>query len=345
MRDLMILADALRAGKLVRSEFLRAVATVGVGTAGLAAVGLPAFADANATPTHPPRKAKYSIGFSQSELNSDWRKAESDSMAAEAKKRGAKYDYRQMVANSDTNKQITDVADLIAANVDLIVLTPREQDPLAAATAKARAAGIPVIEIDRATRGKPGSDFVTAISSNFVQQGNKVALWMVENTKGPISYVELLGTTGASPAILRAKGFHDVIDREKRFTLLGAHDGNFTLAGGHAVMTNYLARFGHKIDMLYSHNDDMAVGGYQAIREAALAKKVYIGSIDGTRRGIEYVADGVFSVVVQSDPHFGPVTFDTIDKYFDGQAIPGSITVKDVTYTKANAGRLIGTGF
>ncbi len=345
MRDLMVLADALRAGKIVRSEFLRAAATFGVGAAGLAAAGLPAFADANATPTHPPKKTKYSIGFSQSELNSDWRNAESDSMAAEAKKRAAKYDYRQTVANSDTNKQINDVADLIAANVDLIVLTPREQDPLVAATAKARAAGIPVIEIDRTTTGRRGYDFVTAITSNFVQQGTKVALWMVENTKGPIGYIELLGTSGASPAILRAQGFHDVIDKEKRFTQLGAQDGNFTLAGGKTVMTNYLARFGQRIDMLYAHNDDMAVGGYQAIREAGLTKKVYIGSIDGTNRGIQYVAEGVFSVVVQSDPHFGPVTFDTIDKYFDGQAIPGSITVGDVTYTSVNARRLVGTGF
>jgi ABC-type sugar transport system substrate-binding protein len=345
MRDLMVLTDALRAGKIVRAQFLCATATFGVGTAALAAIGLPAFANANATPTYPPKKTKYSIGFSQSELNSDWRKAESDSMAAEAKKRAAKYDYRQTVANGDTKKQINDVADLIAANVDLIVLTPREQVPLAAATAKARAAGIPVIEIDRTTTGQRGYDFVTAITSNFVQQGNKVALWMLENTKGPISYVELLGTTGASPAILRAKGFHDVIDKEKRFALLGAQDGDFTLAGGQTVMTNFLARFGQKIDMFYAHNDDMAVGGYQAIREAGFAKKIYIGSIDGTKRAIQYVAEGVFSVVVQSDPHFGPVTFEAIDKYFDGQAIPGNITVKDVTYTKVNAGRLIGTGF
>jgi ABC-type sugar transport system substrate-binding protein len=168
---------------------------------------------------------------------------------------------------------------------------------------------------------------------------------MVENTRGAISYVELLGTTGASPTILRAKGFHDVIDTEKRFTQLSSQDGNFTLAGGKTAMTKNLARFGPKIDMVYAHNDDMAVGGYQAIIEAGFTKKLYIGSIDGTKRGIQYVADGVFSVVVQSDPHFGPITFETIDRYFDGQAIPGSITVKDITYTKANAARLIGTGF
>ncbi len=346
MRDLMELADALRAGKMGRSEFVRAAAALGVGAAGFAAVGFnPAFADPNATPTQAAKKSKYVIGFSQSELNNGWRVAESDSMAAEAKKQADKYDYRQTVANSDTNKQINDVSDLIAAKVDLIVLTPREQDPLAAATAKARSAGVPVIEIDRTTTGKAGSDYVTAIESNFVQQGNKVAQWMVENTKGQINYVELLGTTGASPAILRAKGFHDVLDHEKRFTQLGAQDGNFTLAGGKSVMTNYITRFGPKIDMLYAHNDDMAVGALQAMKEAGVTKQVYIGSIDGTRRGIQYVADGVFSVVVQSDPHFGPVTFDAIGKYFAGAAIPAKITVKDLTYTKANAAQLVSTGF
>lgn len=346
MRDLIELLNALRAGTLSRASFLRAAAALGVGSAALATVGVnPAVADPDVTPTHAPKRATYAIGFSQSELNNGWRVAESDSMAAEAQKLSRKYTYRQTVANSDTNKQINDVADLIAAKVDLIVLSPREQDPLAAATAKARAAGIPVIEIDRTTTGKAGVDYVTAIESNFVQQGEKVGHWMVANTTGQVSYVELLGTTGASPAILRSKGFHSVIDPEKCFTLLGAQDGDFTLVGGKRVMTNFITRFGPKIDMIFAHNDDMAVGAYQAMKEAGVTKHVDIGSIDGTKRGIQYVADGVFSVVVQSDPHFGPIAFATIDKYFDGKAIPANITVRDVTYTKANAAQLVNTGF
>ena len=334
---------------LHRREFLRLSATLGFATAasGVLVPSFSAFAAANpnVTPAKLPKKSKYLIGFSQSELNGTWRTAESESMADEAKKRADKFDYRTTVANSDTNKQISDVSDLIAAKCDLIVITPRERDPLRAATQKALAAGIPVIEIDRTSTGKAGEDYVCAIESNFVQQGQKVGMWMVQNTNGPISYVELRGTTGASPAILRHNGFHDVIDKEKRFTMLDSQDGDFTLAGGKKVMTNYITRFGPKIDMIFAHNDDMAVGAYQAMKEASFTKKVDIGSIDGTKRAIQYVADGDFSVVVQSDPHFGPVTFDTIEKYFSSAAIPATVPVSDHTYTKQNAASLVSTGF
>ena len=332
-----------------RNEFLRLSASLGVlaSAGGLVLDPRAAFAagNPNQTPAKVAKKSKYLIGFSQSELNGTWRTAESESMEAEAKKRTDKYDYRATVANSDTNKQISDVSDLIAAKCDLIVITPREEDPLRAATQKCLAAGIPVIEIDRTSTGKPGQDYVCAIESNFVQQGQKVGTWMVDNTHGPVNYVELRGTTGASPAILRHNGFHDIIDKQSRFKLLDSQDGDFTLAGGKKVMTNYITRFGPKIDMMFAHNDDMAVGAYQAMKEAGFSKKVYVGSIDGTRRGIQYVADGVFSVVVQSDPHFGPITFDTIDKYFAGQAVPPNVPVSDHTYTKANAAALVSTGF
>ena len=81
------------------------------------------------------------------------------------------------------------------------------------------------------------------------------------------------------------------------------------------------------------------------MKQAGITKKMYIGSIDGSKRAIQYVAQGVFSVCVQSNPHFGPVTFDVIDKYFAGQAIPLFNQVQDHTYTKANAASLLSTGF
>ncbi|HWE61112.1 MAG TPA: ABC transporter substrate-binding protein [Chloroflexota bacterium] len=352
MRDLERLAAELRAGTIDRFDFLRAAAGLGLSAAAAAAVLDPfnalsvrAAANPNVTPAHPAKKAKYLIGFSQSELDNGWRSAETDSMLAEAKKRTSSYNYTYTVAQGDTNKQVSDVGDLIVKGCDLIVLTPRQEDPLRAATNKALAAGVPVIEIDRTSTGKAGVDFVCAIESNFVQQGEKVGNWFVANTHGPINYVELLGTTGASPAILRHQGFHNIIDKYPRFKLLGAQDGNFTVPDGKKVMQNFITRFGDKIDMIYAHNDDMGYGALEAMREAGVTKKVLIGTIDGTKRNIKLVAQGVVAIVVQSDPHFGPVTFNTIDMYFAGKKIPLEITVQDHTYTKANAARLINTGF
>jgi ABC-type sugar transport system substrate-binding protein len=221
LRDISSILGDLRTGRIDRPEFLRLVATAGAVSA--TSLGMPqlawAAANPNATPASPPKKAKYLIGFSQSELNNAWRFAEQNSMEAEAKSRASKYDYRTTNANSDTNKQVSDVSDLIAAKCDLIVITPREEDPLRAATQRALAAGVPVIEIDRTSKGTGGVDFVTVIVSNFIAEGEKVGHYLVSTIKGPVNYVELRGSTGASAAIYRHDGFHNVIDPEKRFTL------------------------------------------------------------------------------------------------------------------------------
>lgn len=348
MRDISDILRDLRTGRIDRPEFLRLAAVLGAASVvpfGLRPTLAGAAANPNATPATIAKKSKYLIGFSQSELNNAWRFAEQTSMESEAKARADKYDFKSTNANSDTNKQVSDVADLIAAKCDLIVITPREVDPLAAATDRAVAAGVPVIEIDRSSKGKAGVDYITVIESDFVGEGEKVGHWMVANTKGPINYVEFRGSTGAAPAIERHDGFHNVIDSEKRFVLLDSQDGDFTLAGGKKLMTNWITRFGPKIDMIFAHNDAMAEGAYQAIKEAGFTKKLFVGSIDGEKKAIEMVAAGNFSVCVQCDPHYGKRTFDVIDAYFAGKQIEPKITVADKTFTKENAGQLVAEGF
>ncbi len=348
MRDISTILTDLRTGRLDRPEFLRLLAAAGAVSATTLGID-PLFAAAagnpNATPASPPKKSKYLIGFSQSELNNAWRFAEQNSMEAEAKARASKYDYRSTNANSDTNKQVSDVADLIAAKCDLIVITPREEDPLRAATQRALAAGVPVIEIDRTSKGAGGVDYVTAITSDFIGEGEKVGRYLTSTTKGTVNYVELRGSTGASAAIYRHDGFHNIIDKESRFVLLDSQDGDFTLAGGKKLMTNWITRFGPKMDMIFAHNDAMALGAYQAMKEAGFSKKVYVGSIDGEKAAIQQVADGNFTVCVQCDPHYGKRTFDVIDDYFAGKKIPPKVTVADKTFTKDNAGQMLAEGF
>jgi ABC-type sugar transport system substrate-binding protein len=346
------LEDLLKRGDLTRGEFIRAAGMLGVSMTAIGAVlnGGSDVAEAAAcqpsrTPASVARKAKYSVGFAQSELTNPWRTAETESMQATARQQANRFTYSWTNAYSSANKQVSNVEDFIAKRVDFIVVTPIKEDPLRAATAKALAACIPVFEIDRKSKGKAGIDFVSFLGSDFFAQGQKVGRWMVQNTKGPINYVELYGTTGATPAILRRQGFHNIIDKHARFKLLAGQDGNFTLADGKRVMQNFISKFGSKIDMVYAHNDDMAFGAMQALQSAGITKHVYIGSIDGQRKAIQDVAQGKISVVVQSDPRFGPLTFKTINDYIAGKRIPAWVVVKDHTYVRSNAASLLNTGF
>jgi galactofuranose transport system substrate-binding protein len=345
------LIERLRRRELTRAEFLRAAVALGVSIPTIATllnggsdVAL-AGCDPSKTPASVTKKSKYTVGFSQSELNNPWRTAETDSMNDEAKKQAGEFNYIWTNANSSTNKQVSDVEDFVAKKVDFIVLTPREEDPLRAATVKALAACIPVFEIDRRSTGESGKDYVTFIGSDFEEQGRRVARWFIQNVSGPINYVELYGSTGADPAIKRHLGFHEVIDKEKRFTFLAGQDGDFTLPKGKSVMQNFISKFGNKIDMVYSHNDAMAVGAFQAWQGAGVSKRLHVGTIDGWKTAVEYVADGKFDVCVQSNPRFGEITFKTIKDYIAGKAIPGWVVISDHIYTKENAKALVNTGF
>ena len=150
----------------------------------------------------PPLEEKdtYTVGFAQTGSNNPWRLGESKSMQDEAARLG--YTLVETNANEDTAKQIADVDSLIAQGVDILIFPPRESQALAPSVMKAKAAGIPVILIDRDVDheiAKPGEDYVTFIGSDFVDQGRRAAEWLVEATGGEAKIIQLEGTTGVRP--------------------------------------------------------------------------------------------------------------------------------------------------
>src|SRR3954451_8032616 len=145
------------------------------------------------------------VGFSQMEHNNPWRLAQTASMKDEAAKR-----HHELVvtdAQGQTSRQVSQVEDLVARRVNLILLAPREYEGLAPALQAAKAANIPVILVDREAEGTPGEDYVTFLGSNFVQQGERAGAWLAQQTGGTAQIVELTGTPGSSVAIDRARGF------------------------------------------------------------------------------------------------------------------------------------------
>src|SRR4029079_9835761 len=111
-------------------------------------------------------------------------------------------------------KQASDVNSMIAQGGDALFLSPREDTPLVPVILNAKKAGIPVFLIDRDvdhTMAKPGQDYVTFIGSDFIEEGKRIAEWLVKNANGKSKIIELEGTVGASPANDRKKGFDDAI--------------------------------------------------------------------------------------------------------------------------------------
>jgi galactofuranose transport system substrate-binding protein len=288
-----------------------------------------------------PEAKKLRVGFSQMENNNPWRIAETNSIKEEAAKRGIELVYTD--AQSQTAKQVSDVEDLIAQKVDYILLAPREFEGLAPALQSAKAAGIPVILIDRAAAGTAGVDYVTIIASDFILEGNQAGDWLAKITSGKASIVELTGTTGSSVAIDRADGFAEAIKKYPDMKIIASQTGDFARANGQKVMENIIQAKGKEITAVYAHNDEMAIGAIQALKAAGMTpgKDVTIISIDGSKDALKAIIAGELGATVECNPRFGPSAFDVVEKLEKGEKVPTSIVNPDRFFDKANAEKFV----
>src|SRR4051812_9133412 len=239
------------------------------------------------------------VGFSQMESDNPWRLAETKSLKDEAAKRGIQLVVTD--AQGQTAKQVSDVEDLIARHVNVILLAPREFEGLAPALQAAKAAKIPVILVDRAAAGTPGQDYVTLLASNFVEQGRRAGEWLATQTKGKANIVEIAGTPGASVAADRAKGFREAIAKHPDMKIVASQTGNFSRATAQGVMQNIAQSLGKQITAVYAHNDEMALGAVQALTAAGLkpGTDVIVVSVDGERAALEAIERGEIGATVE----------------------------------------------
>lgn len=308
-----------------------APSTAGNTTTGNAATtgGLPTIA----------KKDKYKVGFAQVETNGSWRIAQSESMKAEAAKRG--YDLVYTDAAGSEAKQIADVDSMIAQKVDAIFLAPRSEKPLAQAVLKAKAAGIPVILLDRnvdLTIAKPGQDFVTFIGSDFVEEGKRAAEWLIKATNGNAKIIQLEGTVGSTPANDRKSGFEEAIKGQAGMQIVASQSGDFARDKGRTVMETLL-QANPDITAVYTHNDEMAIGAIAALEAAGKVpgKDVIIVSIDGTKDATQAIIDGKLGATVECNPKFGPKAFDTLEAYIKGEKLGDKIVNPDRFFDINNA--------
>ena len=288
---------------------------------------------------------KYVVGFSQMESDNPWRLAETKSLRDEAAKRG--YELVVTDAQGQTAKQVSNVEDLIARRVNLILLAPREYEGLAPALQAAKEAKIPVILVDRAAAGTPGEDYVTLLASNFVEQGKRAAEWLAKQTNGQAKIVELSGTAGASVAKDRGDGFREGIKAYPGMQIVASQTGDFSRAAAQRVMQNIAQSLGKQITAVYAHNDEMALGAIQALKAAGLqpGKDVLIISVDGQKAALEAIERGELGATVESNPRFGPIAFDTIEKLRKGEQIPPKLLITDRFFDSTNAKQFVAEAY
>ena len=286
------------------------------------------------------------IGFAQSEKEDNpFRTAETQSMKDEAKKLG----YELIVTNAggDLNQEITDIKGMIAQGVKALVISPLKSDGLQPALDEAKAKKVPVFTVDRllVESFKPCDTYIGFAGSDFVKQGTRAGEAMIKATGGKAKAITLLGSPGVNVADDRNKGYRDAIAGTAGIEVVAEQTGNFNRADGQKVTEQLLASH-PDLNAIYAHNDEMALGAKAAL-EAAGKKPgdVKIITIDGTKGAVQGIVDGWIDGVIESNPRFGPISFATLDKFYNGDGVPAKQIIEDGEYTKDNAKDKVGEAY
>lgn len=257
--------------------------------------------------------ADLTIGFSQIGSESGWRTSETESIKAEAERRG--YDLKFSDAQQKQENQIKAVRSFIAQGVDGILLAPVVETGWDQVLKEAQRAKIPVVLIDRGVAAD-SSMYLTKVASDFKEEGSLAASWLAAKTNGRCNIVELQGSVGSSAAIDRKTGFDSIISNFPNMTIIRSQSGSFTRAGGKEVMESFLKAEGgaKNICALFAHNDDMALGAILAMKEAGVkpTKDILVVSIDAVPDIFKAMADGEANATIELNPHLGGPAFDAI---------------------------------
>jgi galactofuranose transport system substrate-binding protein len=281
------------------------------------------------------------VGFSQVGAESEWRTANTrsikESLAA------PEFELKFSDGQQKQENQIKALRAFIAQRVDVIAFSPVVETGWDTVLQEAKAAGIPVVLTDRAVEVADDSLFLTLIGSDFVEEGRRAARWLIEDSAGlpgPIRVVELQGTVGSAPANDRATGFREVISQDARFEIVRTQTGDFTRTKGKEVMEAFIKAEGQKkIDVLYAHNDDMAIGAIQAIEEAGVkpGEDIRIVSIDAVRGAFEAMKAGKLNATVECNPLLGPQLAQLIRDVKAGTPVPKRVVVEEGVFTREQA--------
>ncbi|MCR4755789.1 MAG: ABC transporter substrate-binding protein [Lachnospiraceae bacterium] len=300
------------------------------------------------------------IGFSQVGAESDWRKANTESMVKTfTREKG--YDLILEDAQQKQQNQITAIRTFIQREVDYIVLAPVTEDGWDTVLTEAKDAGIPVIIVDRMVNVSDPELFKCWVGSDFELEGRKACEWLrnyCENKEiapEEVNIVDIQGTAGASSQIGRTKGLKDAV-RANGWNLLEEAAGEYTQAKGREATSRLLRKYDN-INVVYCENDNEAFGAIEAIESAGrkvgnniTAGQIMVISFDGVSdQAIEYAKNGKISCIGECNPLHGPRVEKIIqnlqqgvtpDKYeyvdediFSGDSTVTSIEVNDSVYT------------
>lgn len=197
----------------------------------------------------------------------------------------------------NTTKQVADLEGVIAQGYDGLIVSPRTSEGVAPVIQQVIDAGIPVVTIDRRADGVNG--LLAHVGADNVIGGEEQGKAILSLFPDGAKIIELLGTPGASPAIDRSAGLHNIIDPAGNIEVVCQQTGNFNRNDGLTVTENCLTA-NPDVQAIVAANDDMALGAIEAVNAAGIS--VPIIGFDALPEALLAVRDGALYGSVEQFP-------------------------------------------
>lgn len=282
------------------------------------------------------------VGFAQTGSESGWRSANTESMKEAFSKENG-FDLVFNAADNDPAAQIAAVRSFINQGVDAIVIAPIVEDGWDDVLQEAKDADIPVILEDR-TVSSSDDLYAAWVGDDFTKEGEMAGQWAADNFgDADTKLVVLEGTTGSAPANDRAAGFDSAIEGTK-IEKIDSQTGEFTRDGGKKVMEGFLQKYGADgIDLVFAHNDDMALGAIEAIEAAGATpgEDIKIVSIDAVHDGMQALVDGKINFIVECNPLLGDQAAELVKAVLNGESVDKETFAVDQSFTQEQAAEVL----
>lgn len=200
-------------------------------------------------------------------------------------------------AQRDAGRQIQQVENFIAQGVNAIVLNPCELEASSPAVEKARAAGIPIVNVNSETSATPD-----AIVGSSDEESARLAMeFIAEKLNGKGGILMMHGFMGQAAQIKRDAGAREVLAKFPDMKLLAAQTADWDRAKAVTLMENWLQSHGDKISAVFAQNDEMAMGALLAIENAGRKKEILVVGVDAIGDALQAVKEGRLDATVFQD--------------------------------------------
>lgn len=275
------------------------------------------------------------LGFSQSGSSTAWREANSQSIRSAAADAGIELRFADAQQNQET--QIKALQAFIAERVDVIAFSPVVESGWDDVLREAKKAGIPVVIIERPVKVNDRLLYTTMLGPDFAEEGRNAARWLLDYKLGPradTKVVELRGREDDVATNERARGFREVLETDSNFEIIATESGELTRESGREMMARVIAAEGRRINVLFVHNDEIALGAIRALEDARLkpGKDVIVISIEATKGAFEAMLAGKLNVAVECNPLYGPQIMGVARDVVARRRLPHRLFVEEFTY-------------